>query len=166
MIIIDIGACVGTFIDSCLDKYGERVEAIYAFEPLRANYDFLIDKYRDDDRIGIINQAIGGFDGGAKFYKKNNKDGSDGDFVGNSGSSLKQSKTNVSDSYNKVSVTQLSTFLFNNPIDFIDIIKIDAEGAEYDILKDILVRKILMRVGLVYFEDHCRKVPASIAVQS
>ena len=58
MIIFDIGACVGIFIDEMFAKYGEdNIEVIYAFEPLKANYDFLIEKYKDNEEAKTLLDA-------------------------------------------------------------------------------------------------------------
>ena len=59
MIIVDIGACVGSFIDDCIEQYGlESIEKIYAFEPLEINYNFLVEKYKENEKIQIFDFAI------------------------------------------------------------------------------------------------------------
>ena len=163
MIIIDIGACVGLFIDDCIEGYGiENIEAIYAFEPHKVNADFLVKKYETNDKIQIHPLAISNFAGSAPFYKKwyNDKNGKSRgyDFAGNAGSSLKGEKTNVSNVYDLVEVMRISEFIQEQGLEKIDILKIDSEGSEYDILEDIIENGIHTKIDKIYFEDHLRKV--------
>lgn len=163
MRIIDVGSCVGVFIDDCLEKYD--VEQIYAFEPLAANYSHLREKYRDNKRVEILQKAVSNFSGAAQFYKKPYVKKFWGvpyfvryDFAGNAGSSLKQ-KSNVSErNSDSVEVVKLSDFIRERDLGKIDILKIDSEGSEYDILHDLLDAGLMDRIDKVYFEDHVRKV--------
>jgi len=164
MIIIDIGACVGIFIDDCIEKYGiDNIQNIYAFEPHKTNYDFLVKKYENNDKVKIYQFAVSNFEGEAPFYKKWYRDKDNikrgYDFAGNAGSSLKNDKSNVSNNiYDTVQVKKISTFVNNEKLDKIDILKIDSEGSEYDILEDIFDNGIHMKILNIYFEDHLRKV--------
>ena len=163
MIIFDIGACIGIFIDDCLAKYGGDIEMIYAFEPLFVNNDFLCEKYKDNPKVTIYSLAVGAKGGLATFYKKfdprtDSQSGSD--YVGNAGSSLKKGKYNVSSHFKtEVRVITLSKFLEVYPeIEKIDILKIDTEGSEYDILEDINTNLTDFEFGSILFEDHVGKV--------
>lgn len=162
MIIIDIGACVGEFTDFCLENYD--VTTIYLFEPLQANYDSLVKKYSGNTKVIIYHTAISDVDGQAKFFKKGYKQKSGEilyDFAGNVGSSLRVDKTNVSKNvFETVPVMKLSTFLRENKIHWIDILKIDVEGSEYDIIQDILDSDLAKIIDKIYYEDHARKVPS------
>jgi FkbM family methyltransferase len=153
MIIFDIGACVGEFIDQYINKEGVE---IYAFEPLESNYEFLLEKYKNDNRIKIYPYAISNFSGNANFYIKKKE------FVGNEGCTLKKDKTNVnSKMFNVVKVIKISDFIKDEKIDKVHIIKIDSEGSEYDIIEDLLNLNLLQNnIEKVFFEDHLRKVPS------
>jgi FkbM family methyltransferase len=156
MIIIDIGACVGAYIDSCLSTYD--VEKIYAFEPLRCNYDFMVKKYNDNNRVMLIHAAVSGFNGKTRLYKKSLK-GLGIDQVGTEGCSLCRNKQGIIKKvFDEVNVIKISSFIKQNDIRKIDIIKIDAEGAEYDIFQDIFDNGIHDLVGKFCYEDHCRKI--------
>tara|TARA_Y100000034_G_C6900171_1_gene416050 strand:+ start:456 stop:1076 length:621 start_codon:yes stop_codon:yes gene_type:complete len=165
MIVIDIGACIGLFIEDCLMQY-KNIEKIYAIEPLKANYEFLVSKYGENERIEIINAAVSNFDGRANFYKKfygpKNNMARGFDFAGNAGSSLKQDKTNVTGVCEEISVVKLSSFFKHKEIKKVDLLKIDTEGSEYDIINDILDNQLHETIDKIYYEDHCRKVPSII----
>jgi len=163
MIIIDIGACVGLFIDDCIEKYGiENIEAIYAFEPHKVNSDFLVKNYETNEKVHIQPLAVSNFTGAAPFYKKwySDKNGKTRgyDFAGNAGSSLKGEKTNVSNVYDLVEVVRISEFIQEQGLEKVDILKIDSEGSEYDILEDIIENSTYTKIDKIYFEDHLRKV--------
>jgi len=160
MIIIDIGACVGEYTDYCLTNY--QVDKIYLFEPLTCNYNFLIGKYKDNNKVVIYQKAVSDFDGKARFYKKGyiQKTGETlYDFAGNVGSSLKIDKSNVSKQvFEEVQVIKLGPFINQNQITHIDILKIDTEGSEYDIISDIVETKLYAIIDKICYEDHARKV--------
>ena len=197
MIIVDIGACVGSFIDDCIEQYGlESIEKIYAFEPLEINYNFLVEKYKENEKIQIFDFAISNQAGQTCLFVKNF-----GQYLGNSGSSLKPDKKNVlymlDDSkpftkltYEKVEANsrvtpdkdrpdhgtficenvkarihlvqaiKMSDFIQKAKIDKIDLLKIDAEGSEYDIFEDLLETRAIQNIEKIYFEDHKRSVPS------
>ena len=161
MIIFDLGTCVGSFVDFCLERY--EIEVLYGFEPLNANYEFLAKKYRTNSKIVISRLAVSNFDGTAPFYKKWRKKGDKllFDFAGNDGSSLKRLKGNVDKSkFDEVKTVKLSTFIKRQKIAHIDILKIDVEGSEYDIINDILDNNLHLNIDKIYYEDHTRKVPS------
>lgn len=156
MRIIDIGTCIGIFVDECLQKY-ENIESIICFEPFIFNYDFLKYKYKDDGRIQIHNVALSNFDGNANLYKKLKPQGYD--FVGNAGCSIKKEKGNVSKNhFNVVKVSKLTNYIDG----YYDVLKIDSEGCEYDILIDLIDNNWIHNIGKIYYEDHCRKIPGLI----
>ena len=153
MIIINIGAHLGGFTDKCLELYPD-VKKIYCFEPLKENYEFLLKKYIEDNRIEVINNAISNKNGVANLYKKYCRGGG----CGSAGSSLKKTKINVSNDFDKVCVIKISSFINENSFKKIDILKIDAEGSEYDIFEDIFENDIHKITDKFYYEDHCRKI--------
>jgi FkbM family methyltransferase len=160
MIIIDIGACVGEFTDFCLTNYD--VTTIYLFEPLQANYDSLVKKYSGNPKVKIYMTAVSNTAGQAKFFKKGYKQKNGEilyDFAGNVGSSLRSDKSNVSKNvFTMVQVVKLSAFIQENNIKKIDIVKIDAEGSEYDIIQDILDNELHQIIDKIYYDVHARKV--------
>jgi FkbM family methyltransferase len=159
MIIIDIGACVGLFIDYCFQNY--EIETIYAFEPLKVNYDFLVEKYAQNPKVKIFHTAVSNFDGeGPLFKKPNPSDLTLFDFVGNVGCSLRKDKSNICQNYfETVLVTTLCSFLKEEKIEHVDILKVDAEGSEYEIIENLLDNNLLSKIDQIYYEDHSRKVP-------
>lgn len=157
MIIFDIGTCVGAFTDRCFIQYD--VEKIYAFEPLRVNFEFLKGKYDGNPTVNLVNAAVSNYNGASTFYKKSYGQGRGCDWVGNAGSSLIKEKNNVEKEIcETVDVISLSSFIKGKGIEKIDILKVDAEGSEYDIFDDLIANDMFEMVDLIYYEDHSRKI--------
>jgi len=154
MKIINIGAHMGGFTDRCLELYPD-VEKIYCFEPFAPNYRFLVEKYKDDERIEIIESAVSNTDGISIFYQKKH---TCQNVAGSAGNTLKQAKINVTGHFIEVSVVKISSFIEKRGLEKIDILKIDAEGSEYDIFEDIFKNAIYEITDKFYYEDHCRKI--------
>lgn len=151
MIIIDLGACIGYFIK----KYCEKLDnIIYAFEPLEKNYNFLKQNYNLDN-VKLYNYAVAGFEGKANLYQKKEIG------FGEKASSIYKDKKNVcEDKYTTVPCIKLSKFLDSRNIRFIDILKVDTEGTEYDIFEDLLENNMINRINTIIYEGHENKVPS------
>lgn len=155
-IIIDVGACVGKFFERYLD---EDV-LIYAFEPLSVNFNHLKEKYGENKKVTLYPHAVSNFNGSANFYKKYKiVDGKrQYDYLTCAGSSLYRQKVNVDEKvFDKVRVIKLSTFVKNEKIEKIAILKIDAEGAEYDVLGDVIDSGLYKIIDKIHYEDHSYK---------
>lgn len=129
LIIFDIGANVGTtsIILSC--EFPNAT--IYAFEPHPENYKCLLENisaYSRQDKILPYNIGFSGENKPMSMIKTIQE--------GNSGhySTIPLIKH---DNYIDVNMTTLNDFISSNNIAKIDILKIDCEGAEYDILYNL-----------------------------
>jgi len=169
MIIIDVGGCVGKFTDSCVQKYGEKIEKIFIFEPHGENFKFLKRKYALEEKIKVYNIAISCVDANVVFNQQVNED-TKKTWVGDGGSSMNPEFINEFVSFDSVIGSnivkpkavrsmRLSRFIRLNPaISHIDILKIDVEGSEYDILSDIIHSGVYKMIDKIYFEDHCEDI--------
>jgi len=166
MYLIDIGACTGLFIEHYRSTVSSDL-TVDAFEPLPANAAALRKTYANQPNVVIHESAVAGHNGNAKLYLKRDQrklfnflPRARYNYAGNAGSSLAANKSNVSNLiFTTVRTTKLSTFLTDQPNRYVDVLKIDAEGSEYDILRDVLDNDLHKRIGKIYFEDHCRKIP-------
>tara|TARA_B100000989_G_scaffold102191_1_gene74681 strand:+ start:373 stop:1044 length:672 start_codon:yes stop_codon:yes gene_type:complete len=154
MIFVDIGTCVGLFIDEIYKKYNkDSIKQIHCFEPHKENFRHLTEKYNNDKRVILNNCAVSNFKGTAKFFIKNYNDKYN--FVGNAGSTLKKTKRNIGKiNFNIVNVIKLSEYIKKNNINKIKLLKIDSEGSEYDIIFDLFEKNIIESCEKIYFEDH------------
>ena len=121
-IVIDIGANIGVF---SLYAAGCGAEKIYAFEPNRRAYDVLLRNIAAnglEDVIIPFNVAVTGCDGEAV---KIPLESSPYNYI---------RREDSGDNCEEVNSVTLATIMTKNGLDFVDLVKIDCEGAEYEIV--------------------------------
>lgn len=134
--IFDVGANEGQSLSFFLDLYPKA--NIYCFEPNPSAFEKL--KRQKVNQIELYNFALGNKDSKTKFYESKLSENST--FVLPNLASKRQkliqllllsSKKNI---YNEINVKmfRLDTFLGSNPVDSIDLLKIDTEGYEFEVL--------------------------------
>lgn len=118
---LDLGAHVGYFSLLGSKLVGDD-GAVYAFEPLPTNLDFLKNHFKLND---VNNVTL--YEGAIAHY--------DGEFTMDGRSRVGAKLSDSGDI--KVKVYSLKRLLNQNEIKKPDVIKMDIEGAEYDVLMDI-----------------------------
>ena len=122
-VIIDVGGHIGLFTlyASQFCKKG----SIFTFEPMTENFDLLTEniKLNNIDNIKAFNLAVSNSNSSVKLYL--NQD--------DAGHSM-FSKSSKSVTVNSISLQQI---LDNNHIEHCDFLKLDCEGAEYEIIKNL-----------------------------
>ena len=139
-VVLDIGANIGNVSNFILEK---KQCKIYAFEPNKFCFEVLARRFIDDDRIKTFNLAISNFSGLSKLYLHEKSRGiTDFDFI--ESSSLNNKKDNVSKTNSvEIMVEHISNIL--SKFSQIDLIKIDAEGSEYEIIPYLIDQKIKIK---------------------
>lgn len=120
-VIIDIGAHIGSF--SCFMAYKFRDVQVYSYEPEKKNFNALqtnikLNKLRN---IMAFNLAVGEKMGKRKFYIQNDNLGAHSLYV-------------KSQEFVEVDCKSLKDIFDSNNIQKCDFLKMDCEGAEYEIL--------------------------------
>lgn len=155
-IILDIGAHQGKFIEQ-VNKM--RVASIHAFEPIRYNYEKLLDKFSREKNIVLNNCALGDSCRPVRMW---------GNFEGTSAASIFKDGLSHFDMAEKsivheeVEMRYLPDYLSENRIDDIYFLKIDVEGAEFMILSTIEERLRKKKIKFVQFEFGHFHIPARI----
>lgn len=152
-ICIDCGANIGK-ISEIMAKTGAMV---YAFEPnplCMFELEELCSKY---ENIKLIKKGVA--DRNSKFKMYHN------DFicfdreVFSQSSSIYSSKKNVNiDNFSEIECIDLCEFI-NNIGKHIDILKLDVEGAEYDILFRMITTEVYRKCRLILVEQHANSIP-------
>lgn len=140
-IVVDIGAHAGIF--TILASYYAQNGKIYSFEPFKENYDLLLEniKLNNFRNVHAFNKAVSNKSGKLKFYVSQTK---------NKG---QNSMYKLDESQKEVSVDKISFKDFLKRIPKIDFLKIDCEGAEYEILFS-LDKKDLEKINKISMEYH------------
>lgn len=133
-VLLDLGADMGQTIESFIKATGNKFKNIYAFEPNNKSYDFLIDNYKNDERIIIDNRVIHNIDGFVNFKE---------DIGGGLASKIFEGNNNIKQC---VTVDSLNI----NPT----IIKLHLEGNELNTL--LGARKTIQRLNpiIMVLGDH------------
>lgn len=137
--VVDIGSHAGIFSVYAVQEGASRV---YAYEPNEDNCVMATgNSFANDmaDRISLFQEAVSNKSGLITFYKGKDNAG---------GSSYFKQEGEV-----QVSSTTLKNIFIDNKIKRINFLKVDCEGAEYDILYN-LEKKYLNRIDKIVVECH------------
>jgi len=143
VIIIDIGANIGAFSIFAAKKYPKS--RIFSYEPDEKNFEKLKKNLSVNgiENVKIFNYAVGKDNG--KMFLFSNLDGSFGT-VGSS--TIEEGPIKK-----EVQSINLENILKINKIDFCDLLKLDCEGAEYDILYSSN-KETFDKIDLISLEYH------------
>ena len=152
---VDCGANIGQSIDWALDTFKNYDLQIDSFEPLPLNFNILQENYSNISIVTLHQAAISSEDGTATFYCQK--------WGARTGSSLVRGKssTSTSDTCEVATVNLLRWLNENIQDDETIILKIDVEGAEFELLPVLLDNNLQERVKHWLVEFHHGKVPTS-----
>jgi FkbM family methyltransferase len=127
--VLDIGANTGIY--SLIAKSLDNNKKVYAFEPLPKVFDFLkMNCKKNNFEININNVALSNYDGYAQIYLPEHSDFAYSVTVNKN--LLPQS---VLYKEMAIKVLRLDTFIIDNNIDSIDLIKLDVETHEVEVIE-------------------------------
>ena len=140
-IVVDIGAHAGIF--TILASYFAKQGQVYAFEPFKENYNLILENINLNKvkNLKVFNKAVSDKSGRLKFYVSTSK---------NKG---QNSIHKLGESQKEIRVDKISFKDFLRTIPEIDFLKIDCEGAEYEILFS-LAKKELQKIKKISMEFH------------
>ena len=150
-IFLDLGTNLGWVTDKLL-KHNIKGE-IHCFEPHPVLFKNLKEKYKDSNNVFLNEAAVSNTNGEEYLYFKKEPTSNNDD-----GSSLNINKSNISGQYKtKVKVIKLSDYI--SKFDSVDVLKMDIEGAEYDVLNELIESGAIHKIKYIFYECHERKVP-------
>ena len=156
-ICIDCGANIGRVSDMFLQMGAE----VHAFEPHRDLHNMLLYKYKDNSKIKLHNQAVGTQNTKIPFKIIDNE--SENYLALSQGASV----CNVDTADYKtvfeydIEMIDLCEYIQKNIVNEgkrVYILKIDIEGAEWDLLEKIIQTKIYEYCDYIFCEEHSRFV--------
>jgi FkbM family methyltransferase len=142
-VIVDVGAHIGTFSILSAIKFPQA--RIFSIEASKETFDIL-QKNIDENHLPIqaSHNALLDREEKVRLYHSSK--------TGNWGHSVTKE---LSNSFEEVDSVSLNLFIKENEIDFIDLIKFNCEGAEFDVLLNTnegVLRKIGLAI-ILYHED-------------
>lgn len=142
-VIIDIGAHIGTFV---LYAYALNQQvSVYAYEPDPDNYQLLKTNVKDNrlQKVETKQQAVSGTAGEVLLHLSDN----------NHNNSLQTPYSAAKESTVKVHATTLDKIFSKNRIEHCSLLKIDCEGAEYDIFENTS-EETFKKIDAIIMEYH------------
>lgn len=163
---IDIDIAFGDYVIDCGANVGDVTNmffshgaSVIAFEPNPYAYKILNERFQNISRVKCINKGVAGKkDCGIKKLFLHEKS-VENQVMYSTGCSIVSDKNNVNEeTYVEVEMIDLSKFikLFNKKI---KVLKIDIEGAEVELLNDLLDSGVIKDIPYVFVETHEKKIP-------
>ena len=139
-VVVDIGANIGTF-----SLYAAKIcgaSRVLSFEPFSENYSILTDNIGQNRlrNVTCVNQAVAGNRGLRTLMLDSTDPGSNSLVVGSLERAVEVECCTIEDIFQRFSLTK------------IDYLKMDCEGAEYEILENATPR--LQQIGRISMETH------------
>lgn len=146
-VIVDIGAHKGYFSLFAAKNLNSK-SRIIAYEPFKNNYQIMLEniKLNDIENINIFNKGIYSQAKEQEIYLSKSENNS---LFKEYNSYLKQDYQDIE----KASFIRLADIFIENKIEQIDYLKLDVEGAEYDILFDT-EPEVLNKIKVISMEFH------------
>ena len=158
--LIDVGAHHGETIKLFNIKF--NINNIYAFEPSNENFKILKKKTKNikSNNLKIYNYGIGEIEGSFSFNESYESQSST--LVGiNHNSNYYKKKEKLLNFFKKeknlffttkVNIKTLDNFLKEKKINYVEILKIDTEGYDFNVIKSL--RDHISCINYIYFEHH------------
>jgi FkbM family methyltransferase len=138
-VVFDVGGFEGEFASQIYNKYGSK---IYVFEPLPSFYQLICNRFEKNDHIQV-------YDAGLSDVTKTEMISVTGD------------RSSLFIDANKVSIKLIRAvdFIQQHQIQQIDLMKVNIEGAEYDLLDDLIAAGMMDRIVNLQVQFHDFIVP-------
>ena len=129
--VFDIGAYHGGFIDEIL-QLNDNIH-VHGFEPYSESYEFLKKKYHQNRHIKINHCAVSDYTGRSNFNINALKETNS--LLESISVSKEIDLLTQKEFGENVQVISLTDYCYDNKVKMIDLVKIDAQGLSYNILK-------------------------------
>lgn len=154
-VAIDCGANIG----DVTAKMAAGGATVYAFEPHPEAFAHLARRFKNDSRVTCVPKGVWDHEDKIKLYLHQNDQADPVKW--SVGASILAYKSNVnSANYREVEVVDLASVV--RGLGHVKLIKLDVEGAEYDILQRLIASGAINEIEMVLVETHHHKVPELI----
>ena len=138
-IFIDGGSFRGEFIEKIIDYYDCRA---FGFEPLSEYSEILNQKFINNPKVKIIDSALSSEDGSAYFNEDHQS------------SYIDNIKTKQFRTKRLVRTKRLETFMEEESIKNIGLLKLNVEGSEYEIIESLIKSEEIIKIKHLHIQFH------------
>lgn len=134
-IVFDVGGYKGIFSERILKKYQCK---LFIFEPVKEYYNYLVEKFKDNQNVKIYNFGLGG------------ENRSDSINLCDDGSSMYRE----TDRKESIRIVDIVDFLNMEKVNNVDLISINIEGGEYELLRRFVENNKLHTFKFIQVQFH------------
>lgn len=139
-VVFDLGGYKGEF---AADIYNKYQSTIYVFEPIQSFYNLIKKQFIDNPRIKVYQYGLAGQDQTMQISLTDN-------------SSSVYIKSKLTET---IQLKSIIDFIKTNNIDYIDLIKVNIEGGEYDVLEALIAHNMLPLFSDLQIQFHDFIIP-------
>jgi FkbM family methyltransferase len=136
-ILFDVGAHRGAYTNRLNEKFNCN---IYSFEPVKEYFDYIENKFSENDNVKVFNIGLMDLDGKESI---SNIEGSSSFFP------RKEGKADI-----PVNIRSISNFLMEERISNVDLMCVNIEGGEYRYLNDLIASGLIQKVDHLEIQFH------------
>jgi FkbM family methyltransferase len=154
--VIDCGANIGEIVN-LFHFHGANV---IAFEPNKHAYEVLLRRFKNINNIKCIPKGVSGKKSAGIRKMFLHEQAEENQVLYSTGSSILEDKQNVNkENFIEVEMVDLCKFLkyFKKKV---KVLKIDIEGAEIELLNDLMDENLIRDIPYIFVETHERKIPS------
>tara|TARA_R110000751_G_scaffold105046_4_gene200870 strand:+ start:91315 stop:91998 length:684 start_codon:yes stop_codon:yes gene_type:complete len=141
-VVFDLGGYKGEF---AADIYNKYQSTIYVFEPIQSFYNLIKQQFIDNPRIKAYQYGLAGQDQTMQISLTDN-------------SSSVYIKSKLTET---IQLKSIIDFIKTNNIDYIDLIKVNIEGGEYDVLEALIAHNMLPLFSDLQIQFHDFIIPSA-----
>jgi FkbM family methyltransferase len=135
-VVVDAGGYQGKWSNEILNMYNPR---IFIVEPLKSYYLGIIEKFKGREEVSVYNYGLSSREGEIDINLDND-----------SSSIYKKGEGKIE----RVKVKRMGSFMKESGIEKINLFKINIEGAEYELLEDIINEGIQNKIENIQVQFH------------
>ena len=155
--VIDCGANIGDITDT----FQRAGATVLAFEPNKHAFRVLRNRFYKNPRVKCFPMAVAGTNHKKKKLFLHER-ASEDQLLHSTGSSLIEDKNNIDkDEYTLVETIRLSSFI-KMIKQKIKVLKVDIEGAEVELINDLIDSGVARDIPYIFVETHENKIPSLV----
>jgi FkbM family methyltransferase len=140
-LVFDVGGFEGNW---CAEISARYSPAIFVFEPVKEFYEKLAKRFERNNKIKVFQYGLSGRDGQAEIA-----------VMSESSSVFRTtSKVHENSEKQKINLKNVNSFIQENNIEHIDLLKVNIEGGEYELLQSLIGSGAVNKIENIQVQFH------------